>query len=355
MPPPVSTYERIARLPLVVEGYTLEVLSLRLSEELTRLTTVVHLHGGGLEGVGEDVTYDPDEHTAQADAGPVLPLAGGFTLDSFSRHLENLDLFPVTTPEFPAFRDYRRWAFESAALDLALRQAGTNLASALGITPRRVTFVVSTRLDEPADAGRVTRWLDRDPSLRFKLDPTDTWSQVLIDELRELDAVRIIDLKGCYSGTIVNGSYDPALYRRLIAGLPEAWIEDPRLSPEIRAELVGHEDRVTWDAPIHSVDDILALDWTPRMINMKPSRFGALSRLFAAYDHLAAHGIGAYGGGQTELGPGRGHIQYLASLFHAGSPNDVAPSGYNDPSPPPTLPSSPLPVAASPVGFRWGD
>ncbi len=355
MPPPLSTYERIARLPLVVEGYTLEVLSLQLSEEFTRLTTVVHLHGGGLEGVGEDVTYDADEHTAQADAGPVLPLAGGFTLDSFSRHLETLDLLPVATPEFPAFRDYRRWAFESAALDLALRQAGTNLASALGITPRRVTFVVSTRLDEPADAGRVTRWLDRDPSLRFKLDPTDTWSQVLIDELRELDAVRIIDLKGCYSGTIVDGSYDPALYRRLIAGLPEAWIEDPRLSPEIRAELVGHEGRVTWDAPIHSVDDILALDWTPRMINMKPSRFGALSRLFAAYDHLAAHGIGAYGGGQTELGPGRGHIQYLASLFHSGSPNDVAPSGYNDPSPPPTLPSSPLPVAASPVGFRWGD
>ena len=82
---------------------------------------------------------------------------------------------------------------------------------------------------------------------------------------------------------------------------------------------------MTWDAPIHSVADIEALDWTPRMINVKPSRFGPLSRLFAAYDHLAAHGIGVYGGGQTELGPGRGQIQYLASLFHPDSPNDIGP------------------------------
>ena len=216
--------------------------------------------------------------------------------------------------------------------------------------------MVSTRLDEPADAGRVTRWLARDPSLRFKLDPTDSWTPALIDELRELDVVRTIDLKGCYTGTSVDGSEDPALYRRLIAGLPEAWIEDPRLTPEIRAELAGHEARVTWDAPIHSVDDILALAWTPRMINMKPSRFGRLSALLATYDHLAANGIGAYGGGQTELGPGRGQIQYLASLFHAGSPNDVAPSGYND-----ALPPRLAPVAArsrwpiSPTGFRWGE
>ena len=48
-----------------------------------------------------------------------------------------------------------------------------------------------------------------------------------------------------------------------------------------------------------------------------------------------------YGGGQFELGPGRGQIQYLASLFSADSPNDVAPSGYNDPVPRPGLPVEP--------------
>jgi hypothetical protein len=60
-----------------------------------------------------------------------------------------------------------------------------------------------------------------------------------------------------------------------------------------------------------------------------------------------------YGGGQFELGPGRGQIQYLASLFHPHTPNDVAPAGYNDPDPADGLPQSPLPPAPDSLGFRW--
>jgi hypothetical protein len=135
---------------------------------------------------------------------------------------------------------------------------------------------------------------------------------------------------------------------------PDAWIEDPDLStPELRAALDGARDRITWDAPIHSVEDIEALPFPPKMVNVKPSRFGPLSRLFAAYDYCDSKGIGAYGGGQFELGPGRGHIQYLASLFHPDTPNDVAPSLYNLPEPPPGLPVSPLEPMIDPVGFRW--
>ena len=61
-------------------------------------------------------------------------------------------------------RLYRRWAFESAALDLALRQAGTSLAAALGREARPVTFVVSLRLGEPATLEPVTRRLERYPA-----------------------------------------------------------------------------------------------------------------------------------------------------------------------------------------------
>ena len=86
---------------------------------------------------------------------------------------------------------------------------------------------------------------------------------------------------------------------------------------------------MTWDAPIHDVADITGLSVEPRMLNIKPSRFGTLARLFAAYDHCRCRGIGMYGGGQWELGPGRGQIQYLASLFHPDGPNDVAPRRYN--------------------------
>jgi hypothetical protein len=62
--------------------------------------------------------------------------------------------------------------------------------------------------------------------------------------------------------------------------------------------------------------------------------------------------MGAYGGGQYELGPGRGQIQYLAALFHPSAPNDIAPAGYDALDPEPGLPSSPLEPDPEPTGFR---
>ncbi len=90
----------------------------------------------------------------------------------------------------------------------------------------------------------------------------------------------------------------------------------------------------------------------PRTVNLKPSRFGSLHALFDAYDFCAERGMGAYGGGQYELGPGRGQIQYLAALFHADAPNDIAPAGYDALEPEPGLPASPLPPDPEPTGFR---
>lgn len=348
-----GTYERIAGLPLRVEGYALQRLELPLSPEFTRVTTVVTLRGGGETGIGEDVVYDPVDHDAQLAAGPVLPLAGTWTIDAFARHLDGLELFTVE-PVRGFSRNYRRWAFESAALDLALRQAGASLGDALGRTPRPVNFVVSTRLDGDG-AGRLRGLLEAAPGLRFKLDPTDEWPPELIDELAALGRVDTLDMKGAYDDVPFGVPTDPRTYATIVERFPRAWIEDPKLTPPLRAALRGAEERVTWDAPIHSLADVRALEWTPRMINVKPSRVGPLRELMGLYDHLAAAGIGAYGGGQTELGPGRGQIQYLASLFHPDGPNDVAPGGYNHPVPPPGLPDSPLPVAASATGFRWGE
>jgi L-alanine-DL-glutamate epimerase-like enolase superfamily enzyme len=352
----VSLYEQIAELPLSVEGYELEGLEFA-APGFDRLTTVIHLKGGGEEGIGEDVVYDALDHVALRDAGPVLELAGEHTIDSFSKLLEEQGVFPEP-PEREVSANYRRWAFESAALDLALRQAGTSLAAHLGREPRPVTFVVSMALKPQGDEGRSTIDPVNDrlavyPSLRFKLDPHNDWDDALIAQLVETGAVDSLDLKGQYKGTPVDVETDPELYAKLIEAFPDAWLEDPDIDDATRPLLEPEADRVTWDAPIHSVADIEDREWPPKMVNIKPSRFGPLSELFAGYEHCEANGIGAYGGGQWELGPGRGHIQYLASIFHPDTPNDVAPSGYNTAGTEPGLPSSPLEPRVAERGFRW--
>ena len=353
----MSLFDRIAELPLVIEEYALDRLERDVSSSFTRVSTVVRLFGAGTEGVGEDVVYDAPDHDVMQEAGPNLPLAGAWTLGEFCDHVERLDLFPQP-PEREVSRGYRIWTFESAALDLALRQASTSLHEVVEREPRPVRFVVSLRLgspEVPSSMEPLRRRLDRYPDLQFKLDPTNDWTDELVAELAATGAVESVDFKGHYKGTIVDVQPDPALYERVLRHLPDAWIEDPHVGiPEIDAILEPHRDRVSWDAPIHSVADIEALPFKPRMVNVKPSRMGPLRELFAAYAHCEANDIGMYGGGQFELGVGRGQIQYLASLFHADAPNDVAPGGYNEPDPPEGLPDSPLPPQPSDVGFRWG-
>jgi L-alanine-DL-glutamate epimerase-like enolase superfamily enzyme len=349
----VSTFDLLADLPVRVDGYSLEGMQANVSSGFERLTTIVHMHGGGVEGIGEDVVYDAEDHVAFQRAGPVHDLSGDQTLGELCRLIDSLDLFPVE-PQREVSRLYRRWTFHSAALDLALRQAERPLSEVLGREPRPVTFVVSLRLGEPPTLDPIERRLARYPSLRFKLDPTSSWTPELIGELVDTGAVDSVDFKSLYRGTIVDQPPDPVLYRRVLEAFPRAWIEDPDVvTPETAEVLQPHHDRITWDAPIHSIADIESLPFAPKMVNIKPSRIGGLEKLCATYDYCADHGIGAYGGGQFELGPGRGQAQYLASMFHPDTPNDLAPSGFNQDDPPPGLPSSPLPPTPSAVGFRW--
>ena len=349
----MSLYETIATLPLRIEGYTLQALARTVSSGFERKSTIIVLRGGGEEGHGEDVTYEPEAHDAQQQAGPVLELAGEWTFDSFSEHLATLDLFPGFTPQQDVYRRYRRWGFESAALDLALRQADTSLHELLGRTPEPVTFVVSSRMGEPPTIAPVQRRLAAYPAIRFKLDATPDWPEELIVALQETGAVDSIDFKGAYKGTLVDTPTDPDFYKHIAQSFPDAWLEDPDLeTEEARNALAAYQDRITWDAPIHSVEDILAAPVMPRTVNLKPSRFGSLKSLLEGYEFCEQRGMGAYGGGQYELGVGRGHVQLLAALFHPNAPNDIAPGGYDALDPEPGLPESPLDVDPAPRGFR---
>ena len=355
----MSTYDALSGLALTLEGWGLERLRADVSSGFERLTTVVHLRGAGREGIGEDVVYSSDDQRAFQAAGEAdgLPdLSGAWALGEFCDHVDTLDLFFGAEPEHgEVSRLYRRWTMHSAALDLALRQAGRPLHAVLEREPAPLTFVVSLRLGEPATPAPVQARLALYPTLRFKLDATSSWTDELIEVLAATGAVDSVDFKAHYHGTTVDTVPAGGLYRRVVAGFPGAWLEDPDLeSPETAEALAGAHERITWDAPIHGIADIEALPFPPRMVNIKPSRLGGLENLCAAYDYCAAHGIGAYGGGQFELGPGRGQAQYLASLFHPGTPNDLAPVEYNDAQVREGLPSSPLPPVPAETGFRWG-
>jgi len=347
-------YEAVADLPLTVESVSLERRA-RQTPAFERVTTVVSLSGDGETGRGEDVTYEADHHDALADwaaDGGSFDLAGESTFGEFSDVLDDEALWPAGGPDREAFRHYRRWAFEAAALDLALRQAGATLADRLDAAHDPVRFVVSSRLPE-GDTERVETLLERYPDAELKLDPTSDWPDETFDYLRETGAVRILDLKGAYEGTDVDQAPDPDLYRRVFEGFPDAVVEDPAVTDDTRGVVEAHADRVSWDAPIHGLDDVRAQPVAPDWLNVKPSRFGTVESLFETVQWASEHGVAMYGGGQFELGVGRGQIQELAALFYADGPNDVAPGAFNDPDLPEEPPTSPLGVPTDHVGFGY--
>ena len=163
-------YSKLAELQLEIEDYALEPLSLRTPIGWTRHSTVVRLRGGDFEGVGEDVTYEAPNQIEFQEQGPVLPLAGRYTFDEFSHRLDELELFP-DDPIAPGSVLFRRWAFESAALDLALRQANTSLQAVLGREPRPVSFAVSLGLGDPPTLQPLQRVLAAYPEMRLQGRP----------------------------------------------------------------------------------------------------------------------------------------------------------------------------------------
>jgi hypothetical protein len=151
--PPASgtdaTYSRVADLPLRIEDCELSPLARDTSSGFTKVSIVVRLTGNGHEGQGEDITWDQIDQIEQfRGAGDLSWLRGSRTLEEFSTLLGLADLFPVE-PIRDSARFYRRWAFESAGLDLALRQNGLSLQDAVGRVAKPVNFVVSIRLGEP--------------------------------------------------------------------------------------------------------------------------------------------------------------------------------------------------------------
>src|ERR671917_554401 len=327
-----SQWPRLADLSLVVESCEYDRLHALLANDFNRVTTHVRVIGAGADGLGEDVSLMEEDGTSLHEARPALGLEGEWTLASFSDHLATLDLF-VKPPEWEGALRWRRWAFESAALDLALRQAGRALHEVLELEPQLLRFVNSLGLGKEPSIEPVRRRLARSRGVRFKLDAQATWPPALVDQVAATGAVDTIDFKGQYGFDVEDPEALGALYDRVLPAFPDAYLEDPHDLPEIAQRLGDHLERVSYDAPIRSADDIGATPLAARVVNVKPSRIGSLRELFEVYARCAREQRPMYGGGMGELGVGRGQIELLASLFHADAPNDVAPSAYNEDDP----------------------
>jgi L-alanine-DL-glutamate epimerase-like enolase superfamily enzyme len=345
-------WSQLAELPLVVEGYDRERLDARPAFGRDRATELVRLTGAGAEGVGEDITAYVREEGFELTRAPELPLAGEWTLAGFSDHLASVEQWSEQ-PKWDLARNWRNWAYESAALDLALRQAGRALHEVLELEPRPVRFVNSFGLGDPPQFETLRRRLDRYPSMRFKLDAVPTWDEELLRTVAATGAVDTIDFKGQYGMEVKDPDALLVLYERVVEIFPEAILEDPHDLPGVAEVLEPHLDRVSYDAPIHSAADLDATPLRVGIINVKPMRIGGIQRLSEVYERCRREGVRMYGGGMGELGPARGQIELLASLFHPDAPNDVAPSDYNDEDPAEGLPESPLSPRPDATGFRW--
>ena len=176
---------------------------------------------------------------------------------TFSEHLAALDLFPAP----PTARGLRALPhagrYESAALDLALRQAGTSPARACSGASRsrcasssRCASASRRRSSRCAAASSSTRGCASSSTRR------SSWDEELIAELVATGAVDVGRLQGLLLGLDRRPAARPGALRRVAEAFPDAWIEDPALTPETDAVLAAHRERFSWDAPIHSVADI---------------------------------------------------------------------------------------------------
>ncbi len=146
---------------------------------------------------GEDVTYDAGLHAPERSPEP--PVAGfRGTLGELSELLEPVDLYggPIG---IEGQRQYRRWAWESAALDLALRQANLGLGDLVERQARPVSFVASTRIDA-ATLEPLASWTRLYPRCGSSSTRPTEWDDALAARVGGLAGVDVVDLKGQYRG-----------------------------------------------------------------------------------------------------------------------------------------------------------
>jgi hypothetical protein len=273
---------RVTHARVAVAGYP----------DTTRPSSVVELAGDGHAGTGEHVGWTDDAHAAFAARAAALP-PGRTTIDAFVARLAPLP-------------PHDRAALEAAAIDLALRQAGTDAATLIGVQAAPVRYVVSAA---PGPDPAAT--LGAGPAhVEWKLDVHAAWRDDAWAALAEHGRIAVLDWKG---------GGDAGAHARAGRALPAALHEDPAVPAAVpRARLAA-------DAPLTSAAALGALTVPPAAVNAKPARLGGVLEALALVAAAAARGLVVYMGGMWEVACGRRQLLALAAIVCPEGPNDIAP------------------------------
>lgn len=297
---PEAVHAALGTLPLTVEdaGAVVAAALVPSYPGGPRPHSIVHLAGAGQVGAGEHVGWTDAAHVACRDrALPRLP-RGRWRLADWCAAVQAL-----------VAEDYDRAAVEAAAIDLALRQAGTTLFGLAARRPEPVRYVVSFgRVADPAAEAR------RHGDVELKVDADPAWSDTTLGALAGRARVAVLDWKG--TGCRAD-------HERAHRALPGAWIEDPCWSEAPWSAEV--QVRLSADAPVRRAADVARLPVRPAGVNLKPGRMGGVFEVLAAATACEALGIAVYLGGMFEIDVGRRQLQTLAALLSPDGPNDVAP------------------------------
>ncbi len=333
---PGELAKRLTGLSLSIEECRIEtgsVPTVGYYDGSPRPTATISLIGDGYVGHGENVDWTLEDQATFKETVEETIATGSTTVGALSNTLD---------AEFVA---HHRAAVEAAAIDLALRQAGSNLFSISGLSPEPVTFCWSIGHDMAGTADAVLRavraTLQAEPGASFKLDvPSEGWPESMWSELAAIGRVRIVDFKRRGTGRSV------ALAHQY---LPEAWLEDPPLKAFDESDHShAWTDRIAVDGYLMRVADLAVLPFRPAAINVKAPRMGGPLEALRCLDLCRQNGWTCYIGGMFEVGPGRHQARVLASLFSSNEWNDLAPIRVRDSDP---YAPSPLPMSSDHRGF----
>ncbi len=348
--PAARGLEALLALPLTIERVATRALELRTRSGWRRRTTELRLSGVGCVGASEDVTFERADHAYWFGVLNDYRFEG--TLGAFLDGLDKVLRARLPEPARPVSRRYRRWALEAAAIDLALARAGATLGEVLKRSERPLRYVVSASLGKACSLEPLRELAERWPGIEFKLDATAAWTPALVDELKSLGRVRIVDWKAAGGAGVGVGVASHAVLSAVVQGTD--WIvEDPPAGGEAHGLLRGAPRRVSWDAPLGEAGALERAGAELGHVNLKPSRSGSLAGLLELAELGLERGCALYLGAQFELGPGRLQLHELGRLLCPEGPNDASPSAFHAPGPVEAA-ASPLEVPTRRPGFGRG-